>query len=189
MTFGEEAGANQLPVAVARGKMHPRLAKPLPTTGNRTQVGIGEAAAFGPNASVKNSDDDVRAVIGFRPETTLVSEADKLRGTGGVELTASVLEDGEYGWVLCYGIKLLGGEGGREAVENCVVDMKDASGVGELGGVPVIVGGEDRGFGTGMNPKDEGIGSVGSGERRNGRDGVREEEEEKRSEEEGRHGE
>lgn len=85
-----------------------------------------------------------------------------------MKLTATVLGDGKDGRVLSDGIELLRSEGSREAVENSVINMKDVSGLSELGGVPVIMGGENRRFGVRMNPKDEGPGRV-----RSRRDGMR----------------
>lgn len=47
--------------------------------------------------------------------------------------------------------KLLGGEEGGEAVENGVVEMEKASWVDKVGGVPVVVRGENGGFGFGID--------------------------------------
>lgn len=58
--------------------------------------------------------------------------------------TATVLEDGEHGGVLAERSNLLVGEHSREAMENGVVEMEDASGFSELRCVPVVVGREDR---------------------------------------------
>ncbi|KAF7801621.1 uncharacterized protein G2W53_040732 [Senna tora] len=74
----------------------------------------------------------------------LVSEPEELRGASGVKLTATVLEDGEDRRVLADGIGFILGEQSREAMEDSVVHVEDAGWFGELGGVPVVVGGENR---------------------------------------------
>lgn len=163
MTFREKSSTNQLLITVTSCKSHPRLTDPFPAARNWTQIHIREAAAFRPNPGVENSNDYVRTVVRFRPETTLVSEAEKLRGASGVKLTATILEDSKHGGVLGDGIDLILGKQSREAMENCVINVKDASWFGKLGGVPVIVGGENRRLGFRINTKDEGLGRARSG--------------------------
>lgn len=72
-----------------------------------------------------------------------------------MELTAAVLEDGEHGGVAAEGSNLLVGEQRGEAMENGVVEMEDAGWLGELSGVPVVVGGEDGRLGFMIDPEDE----------------------------------
>lgn len=92
-----------------------------------------------PDAGIKDSDDDIRAIVGFGPEASLVAEAEELRGARGVELAAPILEDSEDGRVVAYGGYLLGREKGGEAVKNGVVYVEDVGLFGELGGIPVVV--------------------------------------------------
>lgn len=155
VTLGEESSTDQLPVTVTSRESGPTLAGPFPPSRDWAQVQIGKTPALRPNPRVEDSDDNVGAVVGFGPETTLVSEAEKLRGAGGVKRTATVLEDGEHGGVLAERGNLLVGEHSREALENGVVEMEDASGFSELRCVPVVVGREDRGLGLVINPENE----------------------------------
>lgn len=97
-----------------------------------------------------------------------------------MKVPTTILKDSEHRGVVAYGIQLLLREQSREAMENGVVDVEDASGLGELGGVPVVVGGENGGLGLGIDAEDEGLGRVCRGKGRT----LREEEEEEEEEEE-----
>ena len=48
-----------------------------------------------PDFGIEKTDNDIRAVIGIRPETALVLEAEKLRRPNGVKLAMAVLEHSE----------------------------------------------------------------------------------------------
>ncbi|KAF7810788.1 hypothetical protein G2W53_031764 [Senna tora] len=76
-------------------------------------------------------------------------------------------------------------EKSREAMEDIVVNMKNASGFGELGGVPVVVGRENGRLGIGMDSEDEGLGRGGSG-KTDTLEGEEEEEEKEEWEKKGR---
>jgi len=143
VAFREESGTDQFPVTVTGRESHAAFANPFPAFRNGAQVGVAEAAALRPDSSVEHSDDNVGSVVSFGPQATLVSEANKLRGASGVKVAAAVLEDGEDGGVLAERSDLLVGENCGEAVENGVVEMEDAGWVCELGGVPVVVCGEN----------------------------------------------
>jgi len=67
VAFGEESGADELAVAVFGGESDAGFARAFPAAGNGAEVQIGEAAAFGPDARVEDSNDDVGAVVGFGP--------------------------------------------------------------------------------------------------------------------------
>ncbi|TKY67672.1 hypothetical protein E2542_SST10567 [Spatholobus suberectus] len=159
VAFGEESCADEFAVAVSGRESFSGLAGPFPAAGDGAEVRVGEAAALGPDAGVEDSDDDVGAVVGFGPEAALVAEAEELRGASGVELAAAVFEDGQHGGVPAYGRDLLAREHRGEAAENGVVHVEDAGFLGELGGVPVVVGGEHGGLGLGIHAEDEGLGS------------------------------
>ncbi|KAF1899313.1 hypothetical protein Lal_00019441 [Lupinus albus] len=88
---------------------------------NGAEIRIGEATSLRPDAGVKNSDDDVRTVVRFGPETSLVTKAEKLRRASGVQVAATVLKDCEYRRMVAYRSKLLFCEVCREAMENGVV--------------------------------------------------------------------
>lgn len=113
-----------------------------------------------PDAGIKDPDDDVRAIVGFGPEASLVAEAEELRRARGVEVAATVFEDSEDGRVGAYGGYLLGREKGGEAVKNGVVYVEDGVLLGELGGVPVVVGGKHRWLGVRIHTEDESFGGL-----------------------------
>ncbi|KAG2397986.1 uncharacterized protein HKW66_Vig0137780 [Vigna angularis] len=142
VTLGEESGTDELTVAVFGREPGAGFARAFPATGNWAEVQIRKAAVLRPDAGIKDSDDDIRAIVGFGPEASLVAEAEELRGACGVELAATVFEDSEDGRVVAYGGYLLGREKGGEAVENGVVYVEDVSLLGELGGIPVVVSGK-----------------------------------------------
>lgn len=95
MAFGEESRTDEFAVTVFGGKSDTGFACTFPAARNGTEVKVGEATTLRPYAGVEDSDDDVRTVVGLRPEAALVAEAKELRGASGVKLTAAVLEDGE----------------------------------------------------------------------------------------------
>jgi len=142
VTLGEESSTDELAVAVFGSESSAGLTRAFPATGNGAEVQIRKAAVLRPDAGVKDSDDDIGAIVRFGPEASLVAEAEELRGARGMELAATVFEDSEDRGVVAYGGYLLGSEKGGEAVENGVVYMEDVGLLGELRGVPVIVSGE-----------------------------------------------
>jgi len=160
VTFGEEARTNQLPVTVIGRKSYTCLATPFPACRNGAEVGITEARALRPDSGVEDSDDDVGSVVRLGPESALISEANELRRARGVKVAAAVLEDSEDGGVVGERRDLLVAEQCGEAVENGVVEVDNASWVDELGGVPVVVCGENGGFGMGIDSEDECFGRL-----------------------------
>lgn len=95
VAFGEESRSDDFAVAVLGGEPHSGLANTFPASGDRAQVQIGEAPAFGPNSGIKHSNNNVGAIVGFGPETPLVAEAQELRGASGVQMPAAILKSGE----------------------------------------------------------------------------------------------
>lgn len=99
MPFGEEPGADNLPITIRSHESFPNLTSPLPPGRDRPEVFVREASPLGPDAGVEDPDDDVGAVVGFGPEAALDAEAEELRGAGGVEAAAAVGDEGEDGGV------------------------------------------------------------------------------------------
>lgn len=143
MTFDEESSTDQLAVAISGGKVLSCLASPFPSARNRTQILVRKATSFRPDSGVEDPDDNVGPVIRVGPEAFLVPQTKELRGASRVELPATVLEDGEDRGVLAYCGGFVGGQSGREAMKNVFVNMEDAGCIGELRGVPVVVGVEN----------------------------------------------
>jgi len=142
VTLGEESSTDELAVAVFGRESDAGFARAFPATGNGAEVQIRKTAVLRPDAGIKDSNDDIGAIVGFGPEASLISEAEELRGACGVELAATVFEDSKDGGMLAYGSYLLGREKGGEAMKNGVIDMEDMGLLGKFGGVPVIVGGK-----------------------------------------------
>ena len=132
MSFGEKASTNQLPVAVFRVELNSSFTNTFPPGRNRTQIDIGEASAFRPDSGIKDTDNDIRSVIGLGPQPALVSESEELRGASGMKVTAAVFEDGEDGRVLAEKGSVVWSDGSGEAVENGVVDVEDLEGISEF---------------------------------------------------------
>ena len=104
VAFGEGPGADELVVAERGREAGGGLAGAFPAGRDGVEVEVGEGAALGPNAGVKDADDDVGAVVGVGPEADLITETEELGRASSVEVAAAVFEDGEDGGV--------GGEGG-----------------------------------------------------------------------------
>lgn len=73
VSLGEESSTDDLAVTVLGPEFLTHFAGTLPTFRNRAEVLVGEGTKLRPNTGVEKSDDDVGAVIGFRPESTLDS--------------------------------------------------------------------------------------------------------------------
>lgn len=95
MAFDEESSSDQLLVAIGGQEFDSGLTNSFPPLRDRTEMLIREAPTLGPNSSIEDSDDDIGAVIGFGPESSLVPETQKLWGASGVELATAVFKHGE----------------------------------------------------------------------------------------------
>ena len=158
----------------------------FPFGGYGSEVFVVEALVVGSNAGVDDGDDEVGAKVGLFEEAGVAGgfEAEELRGASGVEVAASVGEEGEDVGVGAEGGGLGWRERGGEAVEDGGVGVENGGGCGGVGGgeeraVPVSVSGEDGGFGVWVDKDDEGFG-FGSG--CGGGEGEEEEEEEREGE-------
>lgn len=123
-----------------------RFANPFPSGGDRRKAFVGEATAFRPDTSVEDADDDVLGVIGVRPEAEGISQAEEVRGSGGMKVADAVGDDGEDAGETAELFGLGKGEAGGEAAESAVVGVEEFGGGREGtedGGVPVVVGGEN----------------------------------------------
>ena len=60
-----------------------------------SEIPIEKATLLWPDFDIKQTDNDIRAIIGIEPETVLVPEAEKLRRPSGVKLATAGLEHGE----------------------------------------------------------------------------------------------
>lgn len=75
-----------------------------------------------------------------------------------MELAAAVLDNSEDGGVFSEGGGLVGGESGREAMEDGVVSVEDLERSGdEFGGVPVEMSWKNRRLGLRVDPYDVGF--------------------------------
>lgn len=74
-----------------------------------------------------------------------------------MEVSPAIFERGQNRRVLKDVTGLRRSENSREAMEDCVVHVKDVYRVGELGGVPVVVGWEDGRFSKPIDSEDVGF--------------------------------
>lgn len=74
-----------------------------------------------------------------------------------MEVSPAIFERGQNRRVLKDVTGLRSSENSREAMEDCVVHVKDVYWVGELGGVPVVVGWEDGRFSKPIDSEDVGF--------------------------------
>lgn len=81
-----------------------------------------------------------------------------------MELAALVFKDSKYGGVVAERGDLLWRENCGEAMENSVVCVEYLKRSGELGGVPVVMSGENGRFGLRINTEDEGFEGLIGGE-------------------------
>ncbi|KAJ0826511.1 hypothetical protein HanRHA438_Chr17g0815131 [Helianthus annuus] len=73
MSFGEKPSSDDLPVTISRTETYSDLANASPPLRNRSEIQIGKAPPLRPYSGIKNADDDVRTIVRFGPEASLVS--------------------------------------------------------------------------------------------------------------------
>nr|GMD05011.1 hypothetical protein TorRG33x02_142890 [Ipomoea batatas] len=106
MALGEKPSSNDFPITILSSELGSRFANPLPTARNGSEIQIRKAPPLRPNSGIEHSNNDIGAIIRVGPETSLVPEAEKLRGPSGMKVPAAVLESGEDGGMAKHGSSL-----------------------------------------------------------------------------------
>nr|GMD02526.1 hypothetical protein TorRG33x02_142890 [Ipomoea batatas] len=106
MALGEKPSSNDFPITILSSELGSRFANPLPTARNGSEIQIRKAPPLRPNSGIEHSNNDIGAIIRVGPETSLVPEAEKLRGPSSMKVPAAVLESGEDGGMAKHGSSL-----------------------------------------------------------------------------------
>ena len=94
MSRNDQTNNNNKPCNPNQRTQHPPISS-FPPKQNRIEIPIEKAMPLWPDFGIEKTNNDIGAITGIRPETVLVSKAEKLRRPSGVKLASAVLEHGE----------------------------------------------------------------------------------------------